>query len=43
VPDRELAPLLSATLSPAMIPVPAAAKAGNRLVESYWRLARRAL
>jgi GT2 family glycosyltransferase len=43
VPDRELAPLLSATLTPAMIPVPSAAKAANRLVEAYWRLARRAL
>ena len=43
VPDRELAPLLSATLTPAMIPVPAAAKAANRLVEGYWRFARRAL
>ena len=43
VPDRDLAPLLSATLSPAMISVPAAARAGNRLVETYWRLVRRAL
>jgi GT2 family glycosyltransferase len=43
VPDRDLAPLLSATLTPAMISVPAAAKAGNRLVEAYWRFARRAL
>jgi GT2 family glycosyltransferase len=43
VPDRELAPLLSATLTPAMIPVPAAAKVANRLVEGYWRFARRAL
>jgi GT2 family glycosyltransferase len=43
VSDRELAPLLSATLTPAMISVPAAAKAANRLVEAYWRLARRAL
>lgn len=43
VPDRDLAPLLSATLTPAMISVPAGAKAGNRLVEAYWRLARRAL
>jgi GT2 family glycosyltransferase len=43
VPDRELAPLLSARLSPAMISVPAAATAANRLVEAYWRLARRAL
>lgn len=43
IPDRELADLLTPTLSPAMIELPAAARAANRLVEAYWRLARRAL
>ncbi len=43
VPDSELAGLLTATLSPAMIDLPGAAKAANRAVEAYWRLARRAL
>jgi GT2 family glycosyltransferase len=43
VPDRELAPLLTATLSPAMIDLPAGAGAANRAVEAYWRLVRRAL
>jgi GT2 family glycosyltransferase len=43
VRDRELAPLLTPTLSPAMIELPGVAKAANRAVEAYWRLARRAL
>jgi GT2 family glycosyltransferase len=43
VPDRELAPLFTPTLSPAMIDLPGPAKAANRAVEAYWRLARRAL
>ena len=43
LPDRELAGLLTATLSPAMIDLPDSAKAANRAVEAYWRLARRAL
>jgi GT2 family glycosyltransferase len=43
LPDRELAGLLTATLSPAMIDLPGAARAANRAVEAYWRLARRAL
>jgi GT2 family glycosyltransferase len=43
VPDRELAVLLTPTLSPAMIDLPGPAKAANRFVEAYWRLARRAL
>jgi GT2 family glycosyltransferase len=43
VPDRELAPLFTPTLSPAMIDLPAPAQAANRAVEAYWRLARRAL
>ncbi len=43
VSDRELAALLTATLSPAMIDLPGPAKAANRAVEAYWRLVRRAL
>jgi GT2 family glycosyltransferase len=43
VSDRDLAALLTPTLSPSMIPVPAAAKAANRAIEAYWRIARRAL
>jgi GT2 family glycosyltransferase len=43
VPDRELAGLLTPTLSPAMIDVPGTARVANRLVEAYWRLVRRAL
>jgi GT2 family glycosyltransferase len=43
VPDRELASLMTPTLSPAMIDLPAGARAANRAVEAYWRLARRAL
>jgi GT2 family glycosyltransferase len=43
VPDRELAPLFTPTLSPAMIDLPAGARAANRAVEAYWRLVRRAL
>jgi GT2 family glycosyltransferase len=43
VPDRELARLLTPTLSPAMISLPAAARTANRIVEPYWRLAQRAL
>jgi hypothetical protein len=43
VPDREVAALLTPTLSPAMISVPAVARTGNRAVEAYWRVARRAL
>jgi GT2 family glycosyltransferase len=43
VPDRELAGLLTPTLSPTMIDLPRPATAANRLVEAYWRLARRAL
>jgi GT2 family glycosyltransferase len=43
VPDRELASLFTSKLSPAMIELPGPAKAANRAVEAYWRLARRAL
>jgi GT2 family glycosyltransferase len=43
VPDRDVAALLTPTLSPAMISIPAAAKTANRAVEAYWRVARRAL
>jgi GT2 family glycosyltransferase len=43
VPDRDVAALLTPTLSPAMISVPAAARAANRGVEAYWRLVRRVL
>jgi GT2 family glycosyltransferase len=43
VPDRELAPLLTPTLSPAMIVLPGPANAANRAVEAYWRLVRRVL
>jgi GT2 family glycosyltransferase len=43
VPDRELASLMTPTLAPAMIDLPAGARAANRAVEAYWRLVRRAL
>jgi GT2 family glycosyltransferase len=43
VPDRDVAALLTPTLSPAMISIPAAARTANRAVEAYWRVARRAL
>jgi GT2 family glycosyltransferase len=43
VSDRELAAQLTPTLSPAMIDLSGPARAANRLVEAYWRLARRAL
>ena len=43
VSDRELVHLLTPTLSPAMIDLPAGAGAANRVVEAYWRLVRRAL
>jgi GT2 family glycosyltransferase len=43
VSDRELAVLLTPTLSPAMIDLPSPARAANRVVEAYWRLVRRAL
>ena len=43
VPDRELAAFMTPTLSPAMIDLPPGARAANRAVEAYWRLARRAL
>ena len=43
VPDRELAPLLTATIDPAHVPVPAPVRAANRLVAAYWSVARRAL
>jgi GT2 family glycosyltransferase len=43
VRDRELAPLLTAVIDPAHVPVPSPIRAANRLVEAYWSLARRAL
>jgi GT2 family glycosyltransferase len=43
VPDRDVAAVLTPTLSPAMISIPAAARTANRAIEAYWRVARRAL
>ena len=43
VPDRELASLLSAEISPGMVPVPKAVELANPLMIAYWALARRAL
>ena len=43
VHDRDLAPLLSPVIDPAMIELPKRVGAANRLVEWYWSLARRAL
>jgi GT2 family glycosyltransferase len=43
VRDRDLAPLLTAVVDPAMIELPKRVGAANRLVEWYWSLARRAL
>jgi GT2 family glycosyltransferase len=43
VRDRELAVWLTPTLDPAMLAMPALAGPLNRVVEAYWRVARRAL
>jgi hypothetical protein len=43
VPDRELAPLITAVIDPAMIPVPGIVRRLNPLLEGYWSLVRRAL
>jgi GT2 family glycosyltransferase len=43
VPDRELAPLLTPLIDPAMIRVPGVIAAVNPLLKSYWSLVRRAL
>lgn len=43
VRDRDLAPHLTATFSPGMLPVPAALRAVNPVVSAYWSLVRRAL
>jgi GT2 family glycosyltransferase len=43
VPDRDLAPLLTPVIDPAMIEVPALVRAVNPLLERYWSLVRRAL
>jgi GT2 family glycosyltransferase len=43
VRDRELAPYLTGTFSPGMVPVPAALRAVNPVVSAYWSLVRRAL
>lgn len=43
VPDRELAPLLTAIVDPGMVPVSRAVRIANPLVAGYWSLARRAL
>jgi hypothetical protein len=43
VRDRELAPFLTATFSPAMTQVPGLLRWANPFVAGYWRLVRRAL
>ena len=43
VPDRDLAPYLTAVLDPTAISAPGVVTACNRLMAGYWRLARRAL
>jgi GT2 family glycosyltransferase len=43
VSDRELAPLLTPVIDPAMIAVPGVVRAVNPLLERYWSLVRRAL
>lgn len=43
VPERELARLLTATIDPAVVPVPAALRLVNPLLAAYWSLARRVL
>jgi hypothetical protein len=43
VPDRELAPMLTPVIDPAMIEVPDRVRNANKLVAWYWSLARRAL
>jgi GT2 family glycosyltransferase len=43
VPDRDLAPLLTAVIDPAMIRVPGGVRVVNPLLERYWRLVRRVL
>jgi GT2 family glycosyltransferase len=43
VRDRELAPLLTASIDPGMIALPKRVGAANRLMTWYWSLARRAL
>jgi GT2 family glycosyltransferase len=43
VPDRDLAPYLTATLDPDVVATPSLAALFNWLVGGYWRVARRAL
>jgi GT2 family glycosyltransferase len=43
VADRDLAPLLTPVIDPAMIPVPGVVRVVNPLLERYWRLVRRFL
>jgi GT2 family glycosyltransferase len=43
VPDRDLAPLLTPVIDPAMIAVPGVVRVVNPLLERYWSLVRRAL
>jgi GT2 family glycosyltransferase len=43
VSDRDLAAMLTPTLSPATTSVPGVARGANRAVEAYWRIARRGL
>lgn len=43
VPDRELAPHLTAVVDPKMVAVPAAVARANKVVDAYWRLVRRLL
>jgi GT2 family glycosyltransferase len=43
IPDRELAPLLSAVIAPGMMRTPKAVELANPVVNAYWTLAQRAL
>ena len=43
VPDRELAPLLTPRVDPAMVPAPRVLRVANPLLARYWSLAKRAL
>jgi GT2 family glycosyltransferase len=43
VRDRELAPHITPTFSPGMVPVPGPLRAANPIVRGYWSLVRRAL
>jgi hypothetical protein len=43
VPDRELAPFLTARIDPGMIELPGLVRAANPMLDRYWALVRRLL